>query len=213
MKKIIRITERELLSLINESICRLNESNEKKEIEDFFNMLEVDPNKNTFAHIYYVSSLGMNKNIIDENGVKIINPMYGKIFKNSLFKFNYGKTYIETVLKKNPEWEIQKRNGTYENVDGYSIIKIGKEGKLTIDVVEPTTVSSSYIYHDGETTKLITYDEIKPYLKPKTKSKTVSGSGIDMKVLIVDKVYRLSAGGHIWNNPHFIFKEFKSFLK
>ena len=70
MKKTIRLTESDLLNIINKSLCKLTEASEKEQIDDFFAMLERDPKKNAFAFVYYAAPLNssMNKFIKDENG-------------------------------------------------------------------------------------------------------------------------------------------------
>lgn len=191
----------------------LNEDVEKKEIDDFFNMLEQDPKKNSFAYVYYVAPFdsSMNKTIKNNLGEKTPNPMYGKIFKNTVYLFNYGKTYKEAIEKKNPEWEIQKRSGNYEKVDGFSVLEFGKDGKLILPIADPIVKYSSYIYYDGNELKLITKEELTPYL-PERKPYE-SASGVSFRNLNVDRVYKLSAGNAKWINSSFKFQELKEVLK
>lgn len=190
----------------------LIESVEKKEIDDFFNMLEIDPKKNTFAYVYYVAPFdsSMNKTL-SINGEKTKNPMYGKIFKNTVYQFNYGKTYKEAIAKKNPDWEIQKRRGNYEKVGGYSVLEFGKDGKLILPITDPIVKHYSYIYYDGLELKPITKEELKPYLPDRKPYE--GGSGVAFRNLNVDRIYRLSAGNARWVNKYFKFTELSELLK
>jgi hypothetical protein len=208
------INKTQLIKLIRESIQGLNEEKEIKEVDDFFNMLEVDPPINSFAFVYYLSPLDsgkMNKSYINSDGVKELNPMYGKIYKNSVFQFNYGKTYSSKVLKLNPDYQFSEPKGKSEKVDGYTVLRIGNDGKLMLPIADPKIKHVSYIYYGGKIDREISEDELKIYLPKRNIS--VSSSGVDYRNLNVDRIYKLSAGKHVWLNPHFQYKELKNELK
>ena len=55
MEKVIRLTESDLLNIVNKSLSKLTEASEKEQIDDFFAMLERGPKKNAFAFVYYAA--------------------------------------------------------------------------------------------------------------------------------------------------------------
>lgn len=171
-------------------------------VNDFFNFLEKDPRKNTFAYVYYTAPVSMNKFIIDENGNKIPNEMYGKIFKNKQIRFNYSETFKEVMSKRNPDYVYGSRKGNYEKLGGYEVLEHGKSG-LYMPVL-PKQSKTTYSMLDNGTWTLVEKSEIQKYIKPDIQYPD-NGKPI-YNQLIVDRIARISAGGHTWNNPNFIYK-------
>ena len=188
-----------IINLINEVISEAYLNEEK--IEDFFNFLENDPKKNTFAYAYYTAPVGVNKNIVGKDGQKSPNPMFGKLLKHSVVKFNYNDTYKRAVERKEEKTGTQhtsgERSGTYDKVQGYDVLETGKSG-LYLPVITLDT-KSTYSYDNDGNWGNIDYDKVKPYLK------TYKPSGFvqNYRQLIVDRISKLNAGGKNWTNPNF----------
>ena len=170
-------------------------------IDDYFKFLESNPHKHSFAYAYYTYPVTLNKNIIS-NGEKIPNPMYGKIFKNIKYEFNYGKVYVDAMKRINPDYTPGLSRGTYEKVQGYQVTVMGKSG-LYLPIM-PTHNESNYSVNDDGGWKVVTFDEIKPYYPDRNYSSPAAP--IEYKQLILDRIYRISAGGNVWNNPNFKYK-------
>lgn len=201
----IKLNESQLKQLIIEEYNRIVKSKnilKEENINDFFNFLEKDPRKKSFAYVYYTAPVSMNKFIIDENGNKIPNQMYGKIFKNKQIKFNYAETFREVMGKKNPDYVMGTKRGNYDKIGGYEVIEYGKSG-LYMPVL-PKQSKTTYSLFDNGTWTPVEKSEIQKYLKQETKYQNNDKPIYNQ--LIVDRIARLSAGGHVWNNPNFIYK-------
>lgn len=189
-------TPEDIHESLNENL--LTEEN----INDFFTMLEKDPKRKSFAYIYYTMPVAVNKFIIDENGNKIPNPMDGKLFKNKQIKFNYAETFKEVMGKRDPDYVLGKKSGTYEKLGGYDVIESGKNG-LYMPVL-PKSSRDEYSIFDENGWKPVRKEEIQQYLRPV--SNYVDNGKPIVNQLIVDRIARISAGGHVWNNPNFKYK-------
>lgn len=184
-----------------------NEST-RKAINDFFNLLETDPKKGTFATLYYTALYRpFNKFYKDEKGDKQRNPYHGTVYKHQWVRFNYGETYVAALERRNIKavqkggeiWVLQKRKGEFEKVDGYDLIEITPKGELNFPVIVKDS-DAYYTIVDGDGNhKPIEFGEFEEYMRPPSKS----GSGIDFRNFLVDKIYKLRAGGKEWINPHF----------
>jgi hypothetical protein len=172
-------------------------------IDDFFNFLEKDPGKSTFAYVYYVNPVKVNKFYTNESGQKTPNPMDGKLFKNTQFMFNFAETYVDAVKKQNPDYEFGKRSGQYEKLQGYSVVETGKSG-LYFPIIPKDSKSSYSIFENGEWSP-IEYDEIKEFLPPPSTS-TSPAPLVKFRQLVLDRIARISAKGNIWNNNSFKYK-------
>ena len=172
-------------------------------INDFFNFLEQDPQKKSFAYVYYTSPVKLNKNYVDENGVKLPNPMVDKLFKNQQIKFNYGATYKEAVLKQNPEHEFKDRKGNYEKVQGFDVLEMGKSG-LYLPVLPIASKSTYSIKNDDGSWEEVNFEDVKQFFPPQRERG--ESETPQVRQLIVDRIARVSAKGNVWTNPHFIYK-------
>ena len=181
--------------------------NEGTSINDFFDFLAKDPKKGTINTVYYTSPVGMNKFMKTPDGKRgEVNPMAGKVFKNSTFNFRWEDTYQRAVERTNPEHEFGKRSGTFEKVEGYEVLETGKNG-IYLPII-PTNIGNSskgYLYkEDNGAAKDISIEEIKPYLKPPSSYSPASGT--NFRLLMVDRISKINAGGNTWENPHFYLK-------
>lgn len=173
----------------------------KERIEDFFDFLNSNPKKATGASVLYTNPVKVNKYIINDLGEKVLNPMLDKLFKNTRFLFRWEDTYKRAAERNNPDFEVGKRSGTFEKVDGFDMLESGKSG-LYIPIV-PTGSESQYsVYEDGEF-RPISKEEARKYM-PEYKERE-SASGINFRPLIVDRIYKINAGGKTWENPNFIY--------
>lgn len=168
---------------------------------DLFKFLEQDPRSMTQGSAYYVHSMDsyMNKNIIGSDGLKVPNPMYGKLYKNTRFMFKWEQTYNKAMSRVNPEHVMGKRSGNYEKIDGYSVLESGKSG-LYLPIVPTGSESLFSVLEDGKFS-LIDKAEAYKYLRPISGGSV--GSGVDFRPLIIDRVYKLTGGGNVWINPNF----------
>ena len=167
---------------------------------DLYEFLDQGVKKMTSGTVYYVSDMNssMNKFMLDDEGNKIPNPMYGKIFKNTRFMFGWKDTYGRAVERKNPEHEMGKRSGEFEKIDGYDMLE--KKGSSVYLPIIPTGSEASYTILDGGEMKPIDKETVYKYLRPSNSS---GGSGVDFRLLIVDKIAKLTGGGNVWVNPNF----------
>lgn len=172
-------------------------------VEDFFSFLETDPRQGTLSYVYYVAPLKVNKKYVDEDGVKKDNPMSGMIYKVTKFQFNFGETYAKRVQKLNPDYEFKGRKGVFGKPEGYKNVEIGKNG-LYLPII-PKKTESKYILKTGKGVKEVNLSDYQKYLPPPSSGERVVPS--EFRNLLVDRVYRISAGGHVWKNPNFEFKE------
>lgn len=201
-----KIRMRRLAGIINESeeISEINLLNEDVEnIEDFFNFLERDPKRGSFAYVCYTYPMKTKKTFFDMNGEKKPNPYNGKLFKNSRFKFSYGQFFKEVIAKKHPEYVGGERKGKFEKITGYDVLESGKSG-LYLPII-PLEEKKNYSVMENEGQyKLINLDDYRLYL-PDRKFST-GGSPEEYRQLILDRIYKISAGGAKWINPNFKYE-------
>lgn len=171
------------------------------QIEDFFNFLEVDPKHGTFAYAEYVAPVSLNKTYV-EDGVKMLNPLYGKLYKYSKFKFNYGEVYAEAMKKRDPEYTPGVRRGKYEKLQGYDVLESGKSG-LYLPIHPKGSTPTAYIVEENGKYIKKSKEEIAKYLKPVS---SFDPEALQRRQLIVDRIYKLTASGAEWKNPNFAYK-------
>lgn len=177
----------------------------EEEFTDFFNFMEQDPQKNTFAYAYYLYPTKQNKNIVGEDGKKIPNPYFGRILKYKQIKYNFGDTYSRAIERTNPDYVSQsERKGNYEKVQGFEgLLETGKSG-LYMPIIPKSEISKYFVEENGIWTEK-PYEEISKYIaKPSSYS---GGSGVKYKQLLVDRIYKLAAKGNTFNNPNFMYKD------
>jgi len=195
--------------LIQKGYINENLLTEADEILDFFNFIENDPRLNTIATVNYTSTLDVYL------AKSKTNPMLGKFLKFTKYEFRFGQTYDRAVELKNPEWIIQQRKGEFEKVQGYKVLEFDKSGNLVLPII-PTKVISSVIKvldENGNIKEEISMAQIKEkygeFFRPSFfEPKANSGSGIDFRLLKVDNISKIAAGGKVWINPHFKYKEY-----
>lgn len=174
----------------------------EEKIDDFFKFLAQDPHNKSMATVYYTAPVTMNKFVLDAEGVKIPNPMFGKLFKNTRFMFRWGDVYKDAVERVNPEHEFGQRSGTYDKVEGFKVTEMGKSG-LYLPII-PTGSESSYsVMDESGQWQAIDKEEAKKYLPP---YRGGSASGVEYRQLIVDRIAMIKSGGNEWANPHFKFQ-------
>lgn len=164
--------------------------------------------KGKIGYVFYTAPVAVNKFYIDDDGLKKPNPMVGKLFKNTAYKFRFDHSYKRAVEIKNEktgdDYEIGARQSSYSDVEGYNMLLSGKSGLYFPIVLEnpKTDQSSNYmILNDTGGYDIVSKDEIKKYLKP------VSGSTyVDYRSLIVQRVYRINASTRTFNNPEFPYE-------
>ena len=191
----------QLAGLINESV---EESLLKEEkIDDFFHFLERNPKKGSFAYAYYTRPLAVNKSVTDVDGEKKPNPYYGKLFKHSRYRFSFEQLYADKKKKEDPDYVAGERRGEYQKVEGFSYLETGKSG-LYLPIMPTETKSTYSVVEPNGENRVLSYDDIKLYLRPQSPSS--DGSGIKILQLIVDKIAKLSTGGNTWVNPNFMYE-------
>ena len=184
--------------LLREGLQMLQEET----FNDLYQFLDQGQQKMSQGSAYYVSDMNsyMNKFILDDGGNKIPNPMYGKLFKHTRFMFKWQDTYSRAVERKNPEHEMGKRSGEFARVDGYDMLE--KKGESMYLPIIPTGSEASYSVLDGGEMRKINYFEAESYLRPRSSGGS-GGSGVDFRLLIIDKIVMLTGGGNKWVNPNF----------
>lgn len=164
--------------------------------------------KGKYGYVSYTAPVLVNKSYNDVDGLKKPNPMLGKLFKNTLYKFRFDYSYKRAVQIKNEktenDYEVGPRQSSYSDVEGYNMLLSGKSGLYFPIVLEKpeTDQSSNYmILNDAGGYDVVSKDEIRKYL-PVIKSSTY----VDYRSLIVQRVYRIKAGKRIFDNPEFPYE-------
>ena len=179
-------------------IYELSEGREVDTIEDFFEFLNRNTKKGTFATVYYTypvkvnSTLGNKFKRSDEP-----NPYYGKLFKHQPIEFRWEDTYKNNMLRKDPNFEFKGGMSNYEPVKGVKIVQEGPNGRYF-----PVIPTGNMMYKPVYTFNwnVIPKEEIISQL-PKP-----SGFAPDIMKLLMNRVAGISAGGAFWKNPEFEYK-------
>ena len=100
----------------------------EEKIDDFFNFLAKDPSNKSMASVMYTNPVKVNKFILDDQGMRVPNPMLDKLYKNTRFMFRWQDTYKNAMDRVNPEHEMGQRRGTYDKVEGFEVLEMGKSG-------------------------------------------------------------------------------------
>jgi hypothetical protein len=184
-------------TLLRENIQMLQE----EKFNDLYAFLDQNPKKMTIGSAYYVADLNssMNKFMLDDEGNKIPNPMYGKLYKHTRFMFRWQDTYGRAVERKNPEHQMGQRSGSFEKVEGYDVLE--RKGDALYLPIMPTGSQAEYSVMEGGKMVPIGKEEVYKYLRPSKPSS--SGSGVDFRLLMVGKIAKLTGGGNVWVNPDF----------
>lgn len=204
-KNVIKIIKEEL-NLNNISL------NEIKEIDDFFNFLENDPRLNTFAYLTYISKL--NNGLAKPKN----NPMFDRFLKITKYKFQFGDTYRKKVERTDPNYMPQQRKGEYSKVQGYNVLEFDGRGDLVLPILPLQTKSFIVVLDEnGNVVDEIESRDLKEkygeYFKPSFFVNYSRSDRPDFRALKVDAIARISAGGAVWENPHFKYMRYKDLLK
>jgi hypothetical protein len=174
--------------------------NEEKH-SDLFEFLAQGFGKMTQGTAYYVASMdnSMNKNIVTPEG-KMPNPMYGKLYKHTMFMFPWLDTYRRAHERKGIDTEPGQRRGTYERLEGFDMLETGKSGLYL--PIYPT--GSEYVFAVMDGGKFVEFpkEEAKKYLKPSDGS-AFNPDTVPVRQLIIDKIAKITGGGNVWINPNF----------
>lgn len=174
-------------------IFELDEGREVITIEDFFEFLNRNVRKGTFAYAYYSYPVKVNATLGKKGAPnKEPNPYVGRIFKHSRYEFRWEDTYANAKRRKDPDYEFVGNNSTYNSVDGVKMIETGVNG-LYLPIV-PTKIYSPVYTLDGH---IVPKEQIIDQLP------TNNGFMPEVMKLILDRVAGLSAGGAFWKNPDF----------
>lgn len=178
----------------------ITEGKEIVTIEDFFEFLNRNVQKNTWAYAYYSYPAKMNKTMgTRENPSKEPNPYYGKVFKHKPYEFHWEQTYADAARLKNPDYQFKGGTTEYKPMEGVKIVKEGPNG-LYFPIV-PTGGGGKPVYTIDW--KIINVEEIMTYLPAAREYAPDATAFIPM---LLDRVAGLSAGGAFWKNPDFKFK-------
>lgn len=181
-----------------------------QEVGDFFRMLET--RNGTFAYLYYANDWTpyMNKKI-ELNGVKQPNPMLGRIFKISAYRFQAGKEYYKRLEQLFPGYtydpdvpmnqeQIRKTGWRSLPDPGKPCQENEKTGEIALPVVEPKSVWNKWVMIDDKGTPVeVEYDDVLPYIK-QPKLSASSTFRLDYKRFYVNKIYMLNGGGKTFKN-------------
>lgn len=176
-----------------------------QEIDDFFEMLKA--HKNTFAYVYTANTMDskLKKKFVNAEGQTVENPMLGKLFKVTTYKFNFGRTYREAVNGKNPQWQVQNRRGWNAKLQGFRMTEFNEKGDLFLTVADFTEKARYFMLDDNGVPFEVKMNDIEGYLKPSSKTTMIGNSGVNFRKLNVNKIYRFNAGGKTWNNKIFLY--------
>lgn len=194
----------------------LLEDNEKPllfegEFEDFFEFLNQDPKKGTIASVYYTAPMTVNKFYVDERGVKQPNPLFLSLYKHTRFTFRYADTYAAAIERKyGSAVHLNAPTGTYEKLQGYDIVRSGKSG-LYFPIVPLSSKSRlTFVPREGKdwnNAKEVLYSDIIQYLPQRGNVEEGFTDGPPaLRNLLLSRIYRIKAGGHVFTNPQFEFK-------
>lgn len=182
-----------------------------EEIADFFRMLDIK--KGTMAYLYYGNCYDqyMNKKIVID-GIKQPNPMLGRIFKLSAYRFQAGKEYYERLEQLVPGYSLDpnspmnqeqtRRSGWVSMPDpAKPCVQNEKTGEIALPVVEPKTVWTKWVMiNDMGDPVEVEYADVQPYVKPPKPATPGSTFHLDYKKFYVNKIYMLNGGGKTYTN-------------
>jgi hypothetical protein len=170
---------------------------------DLFEFLAQGFGKMTTGTAYYVASMdnNMNKNLVTPEG-KMPNPMYGKLYKHTMFMFPWLDTYRRAQERKGIDTEPGQRRGTYERLEGFDMLETGKSGLYL--PIYPTGSQYSFAVMDGGKFVEFPKEEAKKYLRPSDGS-AFSPDAVAVRQLIIDRTAKITGGGNVWVNPEFKF--------
>jgi len=175
-------------------------------IVDFLQQM---PRRGSYGYVYYTAEIPVNKNYIDDDGVKKPNPLVGKLYKNTVFKFQFDKSYTRAVEIKNEktgdDYEVGARKAAFSSVEGYNMLLNGPKGlyfPIVLDNPKSDQSANYMLMNDNGGFDVVSKEEIKKYLKP------VSGTStyVNYRSLIVQKIYKIKAGGRSFDNPEFSYE-------
>lgn len=175
-------------------------------IVDFLQQM---PRRGSYGYVYYTAEIPVNKNYIDDDGVKKPNPLVGKLYKNTVFKFQFDKSYTRAVEIKNEktgdDYEVGARKAAFSSVEGYNMLLNGPKGlyfPIVLDNPKSDQNANYMLMNDNGGFDVVSKEEIKKYLKP------VSGTStyVNYRSLIVQKIYKIKAGGRSFDNPEFSYE-------
>lgn len=167
-------------------------------VEDFFEFLNRNVKKNTFAYLYYTYPVSVNKTLGTKNSPsKELNPYYKRIFKHQMIEFWWDKTYREIMLKKDPNFEFVGSKTKVRPVNNVKMVMEGPNG-LYLPIVP--TYGNIYEPVYSVDYNIVPKEEIIRHLPPEKIDKPI------VKNYLEERIAGLSAGGAIFNNPKFIFK-------
>ena len=189
-------------------------SSEILDKDDFFKFIENNPQKGSNATVEYASFL--NAKLAKPKS----NPMVNKFIKFTKYNIDWGKTYKEDVMRKNPDWDIQKRKGGYtEFGGGYNGLKLDRNQKEVFDIVPINPKSLIIVLDDnGKVIDQLKSRELKDkyeqYFQPSFFKKYTSGSGSTLRALKLAAINRIAAGGKVWLNNSLIepFNQYKEYF-
>jgi hypothetical protein len=185
----------------------VNESENKviteETYDDLFHFLNTDPKKMTQGSVHYVADLNssMNKNIVDDEGNKIPNPMYGKLFKHTRFMFKWEDTFTNAMERIDPNYVPGQRSGHYEKIDGYKVLEKGPNG-LYLPILPTGSEYKIFVDNNGELEEM-DKEAAKKFLRPASPTKTETPTKAAFRLLMLDKIAKVTGGGNVWKNPNF----------
>lgn len=183
-----------------------------EEIGDFFRALEMK--KGTIAYIYYGNDFTpyLPKKI-ELNGVKQPNPMLGRIYKLSSYRFQAGLEYYERLGQLFPDFDLdpnapinqenRRRSGWISMPDPAKPCQQNEKTlEVALPIVEPKTVWSQWVMIDDTGKPVaVEYADVQPYMKPpKPDTASENTNHVDYKRFCVNKIYMLNGGGKTWPN-------------
>lgn len=188
-------------------------SQEAEGVNDFFNFLKNNPKLGSYATVWYGSTLDRYLAKPKQN------PMVGKFIKLTKYSFEWEKTYAQEAEKVNPEWQVQQRKGEYTQVEGFSVVKLDRNGDEVFDIVPRNPKSIVLVLDEsGNVADTLKSGELQgkyaQYFMPSffASSSQSSGSGVPFRALKLYAVKRLAAGGKEWLNPKFKYEKFSDYF-
>lgn len=159
----IALLKEKLEKLTNKKVV-LEEALKRVGIDELEQILAAQP-KDTPVTLFTITPVGMNKNIVDENGQKVVNPYYDKVVKEN---------YVDGIV--NYDYTHEQNSARLAAGEKANFVPTGKsagehEGALVRNSGEPKLImivkdTSKPIYKVNG--NVISKEELKPYLKPST---------------------------------------------